>query len=378
VHIVADFAIFLEKPPYVCAHYPINLLFLYKSVINNTQFSQKKSLFMIGKLKKSQLFWNIASFIANYYPIRNFNKIPREIAIELTNHCNLRCPVCPTHFAMERERGFMDLNMYKSIIDEFRDYKFKPKILYIFAGEPLLHPQADEFIAYACQNGHDTFLSTNVTALTEELSKKIIGSGLKSIHLCIDGASKESHESYRVGSDFEIVKKNIENFLKIKYDLKSNWPNVTIQTLLTSYSEKEIDQITQWAKKMKVDNIQFKSISLGSFTTPEMKQKYQYLLPNNKAYLRKTSKIIKTVCTVPLTQTLIYWNGDMGLCCVDVNNDIKLLNIKEKGLINNYKCIDIKIKRKMGMNKKFFLCKKCSLSQSDSMGYGIKINNINA
>ncbi|MFA6227935.1 MAG: radical SAM/SPASM domain-containing protein [Patescibacteria group bacterium] len=312
--------------------------------------------------------------MANFYPLSNFDKSPKDIAIEVTNNCNLRCPVCPTNFAMNRERGFMDFEMYKSIIDEFKEFQDKPRITFIFAGEPLLHPQIDQFIAYASQHSHDTFLSTNAMMLSEELSKKIIAADLKLIHLCLDGATKESHEAYRFGSNFETVKQNIENFLTIKRNLNRQYPSVCIQSLLTSFSENENTKILDWARSIGADSIQFKSLSLGSVTTLEMRDKYQYLLPKNEKYLRKKSKIKKTVCTVPLTQAVVCWNGDLGLCCIDVNTDVKMPNIKGSKLLKQFFSPEAKQVRKDGLCKKYKLCQNCSLSQSDFMGWHVEFN----
>ena len=78
-------------------------------------------------LKKSQLFWDGVEKLSSFYPISSFQEIPEEIIIEPTNSCNLRCPVCPTHFAMKRNRGFMEYDLFKSIIDEFKDKKKKSR-----------------------------------------------------------------------------------------------------------------------------------------------------------------------------------------------------------------------------------------------------------
>ena len=57
-----------------------------------------------------------------------FKKIPHEIIIEPTNVCNLKCPVCPTTYGMERKNGFMEFNVFKSIIDDLKNL-IKIKVL---------------------------------------------------------------------------------------------------------------------------------------------------------------------------------------------------------------------------------------------------------
>lgn len=320
---------------------------------------------MIKILKKKQFFWDLIGKLSKFYPEKYFKKLPDSIIIEMTNSCNLKCLVCPTNLYMSRSRGLMDFKLFKSIIDEFKNKNKKPRLLFNFAGEPLLHKEIPKFIEYAHSNGHHTYISTNVTILNERMSKDLILAGLDSIHLCIDGFSKNSQEGYRVGSNFLEVKENIENFLKIRKKLNRLNPNSIIQTLITSMSEDEIDELIEWAQKIGADGINLKSISLGSFTTDDVKEKYKYLLPKNRDFLRKTSTINKTVCQLTLNQAVIFWNGDLGLCCIDFNGMVNLPNIKEKGFIKTYFSDEVVRVRKKGFQKKFGLCQKCELNNAD-------------
>jgi len=326
---------------------------------------------MLSKLKQYQIFWNLAGQLYHFLPNRRFKKMPQSIFIDVTNACNLRCPVCPTHLYMTRAKGFMDLDLFKSIIDEFKSIEVKPNIYMYFAGEPLLHPQIDEIVSYAEKNGHHVFISTNATVLTRELAAKLIKAGLTSIHLCLDGFSKQSHEAHRIESNFEEVKKNIENFLSVRRELNSSNPEVFIQTLITSYSENEMEDIKNWARNIGADAINFKSLSLGSSTTAEQKIKYSYLLPSRDKFRRKSSHIYKTLCSWPRDNAVVYWNGDLGLCCIDFNGDIKMFNIKKDGFIKTFNSKEAVKIRKAGLQKRFNLCQRCSLSNADFMGITI-------
>ena len=110
----------------------------------------------------------------------------------------------------------MEFDLFKGIIEDLKRYKEKPVISMNFAGEPMLNKEIYRFVDFAYKNGFSTFISTNVTAINEVNSKKLIESGLSAIHLCIDGFSNKSHDTYRIGSDFKQIKKNIEIFLNAK------------------------------------------------------------------------------------------------------------------------------------------------------------------
>lgn len=318
---------------------------------------------IIDKIKNYAKF-----FLKSYTPDLLFKKIPREIIIEPTNICNLKCPVCPTHFAMTRDKGFMDFELFKSIINEFIEYEQKPEISMNFSGEPMLNKNIYKFIQYASDKGHKTYISTNATAVNIKNSTEMINAGLSDIHLCVDGFSNESHDTYRVGSNFNIIKKNIEIFLETKNKLNKKNPNIVIQTLITSLSENEKEDMIKWAKEIGADSINFKSLSMGSYTTEDMKKKYNFLLPKNRNLRRKQTKNFKSACTIPYNQSVIYWNGNLGLCCIDFDNKVKLPNIKKNGFINTLLSDEVIKLRKKGFQKKYDICSNCSLGNADFMG----------
>jgi radical SAM protein with 4Fe4S-binding SPASM domain len=94
-------------------------------------------------------------------------------------------------------------------------------------------------------------------------------------------------------------------------------------------------------------------------------------LPTNSKFKRKVSSVYKTLCRTPLWQAVVYWNGDLGLCCIDYDNDFKLPNVKSGGFLKNYNSDKAVKFRKIGFRKQAALCRKCSLGDADSMGFNI-------
>src|SRR3954462_1497249 len=205
------------------------------------------------KARPARLAIAAARWGASHIPLAFFKQIPRQLIIDVTNSCNLRCPVCPVTFAMTRPRGLMSFELFRLIIDDFIAEKAKPEVFFNFSGEPTLNRHLPEMIAYATNHGHSTFVSTNATRLGYDLAERVIKSGLSRIALCLDGFSKTAQESYRVNSDFEAVKANIEMFLAVRSRLGVKSPITVLQTLLTSYSEMQIGDITKWAMECGFD-----------------------------------------------------------------------------------------------------------------------------
>lgn len=146
--------------------------------------------------------------------------LPLALWIEPTNACNLKCIMCPNSFSMQKTKktGFMDMGLYKKIIDEARG--FVAYIVLCISGEPLLHKDLPQMIDYAKKAGIKTTLSTNASLLAPPMSEKILKAGLDAIYFSFDGCSAEVYEKVRVGSDFNKTLSNIVEFLKIKKELK--------------------------------------------------------------------------------------------------------------------------------------------------------------
>ncbi len=100
-------------------------------------------------------------------------KFPPVIRIGPTNRCTARCYYCPREYIHENGTGYMQWELYKSIISQAKQGGTK-KISFALFGEPLLHPQIIEMLEYARQAGLQLGLSTNGIVLTKELSDKIL------------------------------------------------------------------------------------------------------------------------------------------------------------------------------------------------------------
>jgi len=307
-------------------------------------------------------------------PLSRFKELPSIIIIDVTNLCNLRCPVCPVTFAMTRPRNLMKMDVFRAIIDDFRDIESKPEIYFNFSGEPTLNANLPAFIAYATRHGHKTFLSTNATKLDEPMCEKLIESGLGRVNLCMDGFSKEAQETYRVRSDFDKVKANIELFLATRKRLGRTNPECVLQTLLTAYSEDQVDDMTAWANDAGFDKVRFKTFSIGSYTSDEEKQKYGHFLPTKTEYKRHVEGIVRPTCMTPTFQTVVFWNGDLGLCCIDYDQMIKLPNVLDNGFMQAYLSDEAVKARQAGYLKKFEICQGCSYGNAENMGFKIKLD----
>ncbi len=163
---------------------------------------------------------------------------PAHLKIELTNYCNLACPICP-HNQMQREVGYMKPALFKKIIEEAA-----PELEFAYLhhlGESLFHGQIGELIRTGRASGAAMGLSTNATFLDERKGRALLENGLDFLVVSIDGASAESYERARVGADFATTVENVRRFFALKESLGAA-TTVVVQMILTDGNHHEVER----------------------------------------------------------------------------------------------------------------------------------------
>ena len=261
----------------------------------------------------------------------------RDFMVEPTSLCNLKCPLCPVPSHLHRPGTHMRMDTYRNVIDDLVGYAEKID-LWNF-GEPFLNPDIFDMIKYAEDRGIRIRVSTNSTYLGEEEVRKIFWSDLSSIIVCLDGASKDTHERYRIGSQFEKVVEGIARLARSKRALERDRPLIRLQFLVFSYNEHEIDAILDLAERMRVDQLALKNVSLGTWVGEQVRQKMaRKLLPKNDKYRKYTVgeerielKIQDRVCSWAYENGVVLSNGDVTTCCYDSSGDHAFANVHRDG-----------------------------------------------
>ena len=166
---------------------------------------------------------------------------PAHMKIELTNYCNLACPMCP-HEQMQREVGYMKPELFRRIID-----MATPELEFAYLhhlGESLFHGRIGELIRYGRSRGVAMGLSTNATYLDERKARVLLESGLDFLVVSMDGASPDTYERIRVGGDFQTTVRNVRAF----FEMKKRLPNATTVVVQMIVSEANRHEVEPFAK----------------------------------------------------------------------------------------------------------------------------------
>lgn len=135
--------------------------------------------------------------------------LPRVIAWESTQACNLVCRHCRASAQEEPALDELTTAEVKRLVDEIAGLS-KP-IFVISGGEPLMRKDIFDIASYATDQGLRVAISPNGTLITPESVERMKNAGIKRVSVSIDGSSAERHDAIRgVSGAFEDALRGIK------------------------------------------------------------------------------------------------------------------------------------------------------------------------
>ena len=168
-----------------------------------------------------------------------WNKNDNPIAwLEVTDICNLRCEGC----YRQRLTGHKSLEQIKEEILFFKRWR-NPDNVSIAGGEPLLHPEIVDVVAFVAEQGIKPVLLTNAEGLRPELLRELTRAGLDGFTIHID--------SHQGRPDWHGKSEGEHNELRQYYaDMIAAEPGLITVFNSTVYpsSYHEIPDVVQWGQ----------------------------------------------------------------------------------------------------------------------------------
>lgn len=261
---------------------------------------------------------------------------PYDIGIEITNICNAKCVYCPLYQnnsnALKFDKGYMDMELFKKIVDEIAVWPTYFSIYLNNGGEPLLDKYFIQRITYLKEMGMSEriILQTNAEYLTEEKAKIILDAGINYIFPAFDGATKETYESHRINCHYDKVLQNIKRFATLR-DEGDYGTSIQIKFMRTKWNENElVDTYNMFNEFLSPELDHFQQEYSHTWNEDNLKNKGLALtMTNSKRVVRK--------CRMANTYLAIYQNGDVGACSLDYNHEVfgrPLGNVWSESLIS--------------------------------------------
>jgi uncharacterized radical SAM superfamily Fe-S cluster-containing enzyme len=249
--------------------------------------------------------------------------------IEITDNCNLNCPVC---FADTNNSFIVPFEKVKEMIDTFVKCEGEPEAIQISGGEPTLHPDLIKILSYAGAKGIKyPMLNTNGIKLADRNYAKEIAQTIKDndmplgtplIYLQFDGLTDDIYETLRgkplLNTKLEALKNCQEFGMNV----------VLVPTIVKGVNNHELGKIIEFAlanNNIKMVNFQ-PSALVGRYnidvdqdrriTIPEV----LYEIENQTSGFLKKSSFINIPCPYPTcsASSYIFKNDERAMVLTDL------------------------------------------------------------
>jgi MoaA/NifB/PqqE/SkfB family radical SAM enzyme len=244
---------------------------------------------------------------------------PRAVEFQTLSTCNARCVFCPHSLSPELiPHGRMEDGLIHKIVDECSRH-YVGRISPYLTNEPLMDRRMPDILRLIRKKVHfftKTKINTNAALLTEEVSRKLLESGLSQLWFSVNGYSPETYKA-SMNLDFTTSMRNIDVFLALKKKMRRRRPSVRVVTLYTQLVKHELEGAARyWAERG------------VCFTGHHMDNR----AGEDVAKISPREAPFKRDCDLFLKQAYIVENGDMILCCHDWRQSVVLGNVAEKSI----------------------------------------------
>jgi MoaA/NifB/PqqE/SkfB family radical SAM enzyme len=245
---------------------------------------------------------------------------PRNVGLEVSSFCQLRCPSCPTttraiHPAVGS--GFLKFEDFRKLVDlnpaleriEISNY-----------GEVFLNPKLPDILEYAYNKGITiTIGGANLNHARKKTLEALVKYQVHTLTCSIDGASPETYRLYRVRGDFNAVMQNIQTINGFKRHYGWDLPRLVWQFIVFGHNEREIStaramaaeynmlfctKLTWDDKFSPLNDKEFVRAQIGddAVTRDEFEKKYG-------------QKYLRSICYQLWDSPQINWDGKVLGCC---------------------------------------------------------------
>ena len=285
-------------------------------------------------VKKGQELKFDLDYFRYYGPYSTDKASTTEINLEFSSACNLRCKFCALDHSKPKVYMSVEVldRVFKNLLHDER-FEGVTTVNLHNGGETLMHPHRLQlFRRIAAYKGlfrvkgkrfPKIVLLTNGMLLRENLSRDILKMHvLDEVGFSLDGGSPEAFEDMRVNARWEKFARNVEDFVDLRnqidpavktfgvcivpkpHSLNDSWMELSFQRIARELDSVEFRRLHDWGGKIEIDD---------------------------------KGEVNKKGCDLLVKQLVILPNGDVTICCNDLNSEGVVGNVLDTSLYEIYK-----------------------------------------
>ena len=166
-------------------------------------------------------------------------RLPREVEVEITTRCQLRCAWCP-RTVYERPEKEMSADAFARIVESLAVYD---DVCLTFGGfgEPTLHPRLVEMIRIARSAGvFGIALETNGLAIDRELAEALVAADVDVVAFSLDAHDAERYKRLKGADAWAEAVRGVETLLAVRDSVGADAP------LIVPRMVKAMDNDADW------------------------------------------------------------------------------------------------------------------------------------
>lgn len=286
-------------------------------------------------MKKVQGWQYAAEYLYYYNKKLNTLASTSEINVEFSSACNLRCRFCALDHLKPKTYISTEVidRLFQSLLED-RRFDGVRRINLYNGGETLMHPRRveiferikwhQELFKVYDRKFPKVVLLTNGMLLREKLAREILS--LKVVDefgFSLDGGSPESFEDLRVNAKWEKFARNVNDFITLKNEihpevrtfgitivpkpnaLNNKWMHSEFREVIALLDQMEYRRLHDWGGQVEIDG-------------------------------EKSKPPVKIGCEMLMKQLVLLPDGNVTVCCNDLNGEGIVGNIMESELYDIY------------------------------------------
>ncbi len=177
---------------------------------------------------------------------------PRLLQVEVTTRCNMRCAMCVKSApGSEIVEAHLPLTTFQALAPVLAKTE---KLVLNGIGEPLLHPQLPEFVAFARERmapDAEIGFQSNGLLLTPELARKLVRAGVDTICISLD-AVEDEEDNGQVKGELHGQRKvrKLENafaMLREAAEQEGRALRLGVEFVLMADTLRQLPKVVRWA-----------------------------------------------------------------------------------------------------------------------------------
>ena len=290
---------------------------------------------------------------------------------ELTNKCNFHCTFCPSD-DQKRSLGNMDLELVKQLYKETADKKIATTVNLHLMGEPTLHPKLIEILKFGASKNVKTDLVTNISTFGAKNVSKVLDALYGTITASHMTPTEETyHFRGTVGISWDRYISNlrllVREYMKRLAKGTAIKNDITIRVMVTQHTASNVsiigtdnearailkewnDFVAEVEQELGMAPFERKDHNADDLVRGNNHSSTSYPLQQGikltfwRAFTFANTRVsddfdLKTTrqtsyCSHPFTDVGVLWNGDVTLCCLDHDGELKVGNVRDSSMEN--------------------------------------------